>query len=74
MFCYYRFVDHSQNINRLIRPIWVFLNPMASERLVAVEVVRVLTSLLTKVRVFSEVSRRRKTEVSYFTSQFLNNY
>jgi hypothetical protein len=32
-----------------------------------------LTSLLTKVRVFSEVFRR-KTEVSYFTSQSLNNY
>ncbi len=33
-----------------------------------------VTSLPTKVRVFSEVSRRRKTEVSYFTPQFLKNY
>jgi hypothetical protein len=33
-----------------------------------------VTSLPTKVCVFSEVSRRRKTEVSYFTSQFVNNY
>jgi len=33
-----------------------------------------LTSLPTKVRVFSDIFRDRKTKVAYFTSQFLNNY
>jgi len=31
-------------------------------------------SLLTKVRVFSDIFRDHKTKVAYFTSQFLNNY
>jgi len=33
-----------------------------------------LISLPTKVRVFSDIFRDRKTKVAYFTSQFLNNY
>jgi hypothetical protein len=32
------------------------------------------TSLLTKVRVFSDVFRHRKTKAADFTSLFLNNY
>ena len=35
---------------------------------------RLVTSLPTKVRVFSDIFRDRKTKVAYFTSQFLNNY
>ena len=34
----------------------------------------IITSLPTKVRVFSDIFRDRKTKVAYFTSQFLNNY
>jgi hypothetical protein len=33
-----------------------------------------LTSLLTKVRVFSDVFRHRKTKAADFTLLFLNNY
>ena len=40
----------------------------------SVTCVVMVTSLRTKVRVFSDIFRHRKTKVAHFTSQFLHNY